>query len=222
MLPLLLLALAAVLSACNPHPAPTPEPKPSPRSDIAVAESSAGAPQNFDYFLLNLSWSPEFCHSHPNNVQCDLHSTFVLHGLWPQRTNGGYPQNCSTLPGPRNPAQYKDIYPDQGLLQHEWKMHGTCSGLEPDAYFTTARKAVKSVAIPAKLAQLNRQIMLQPDEILGLFTAANPQIPPAAMALSCGSNYLTAVEVCMDKKLKPMACGPIRTCRANVVRIPPP
>ncbi|HEY8997238.1 MAG TPA: hypothetical protein VIM60_05040, partial [Edaphobacter sp.] len=126
-LPLLLSALAFGLTACNPRPAPVPEPKPSPRSDAAVAEAPAAAQQDFDYFLLNLSWSPEFCHSHPSNVQCGLHSTFVLHGLWPQRTNGGYPQNCSTAPGPRDPAQYKDIYPDQSLLQHEWKTHGTCS-----------------------------------------------------------------------------------------------
>ncbi len=221
-LPLLLAAFAFGLTACNPRPAPVPEPKPSPRSDAAVAEAPAGASQNFDYFLLNLSWSPEFCHSHPSNVQCGLHSTFVLHGLWPQRTNGGYPQNCSTAPGPSDPAQYKDIYPDQSLLQHEWKTHGTCSGLSPDAYFSVARKAVKSVTIPAKLAQLNRQIMLSPDQILGLFTAVNPQIPRTALALSCGNNYLTAVEVCMDKSLSPMACGPIRSCRANVVRIPAP
>jgi ribonuclease T2 len=220
--PLLLAAAALVTAGCNPHPAPVPEPRPKPRSGAAVAQSAADAPQGFDYYLLNLSWSPEFCHSHPNNVQCSMHSTFVLHGLWPQRSNGGYPESCSTAPGPANPSSFKDIYPDQGLLQHEWKTHGTCSGLEPDAYFTAARKAVRSVTIPTKLSQLDHQISLTPDQILSLFTAANPGIPRDALALSCGNNYLTAVEVCVDKQLAPIACGPIRSCRANIVRIPPP
>jgi ribonuclease T2 len=146
----------------------------------------------------------------------------VLHGLWPQNSNGSYPQNCDSDPGPSNPSQYSDIYPDAGLLQHEWKTHGTCSGLAPDAYFSTARKAFQAVAIPDKLAQLDQQISMPPEQILGLFTAANPQIPRDSLALSCGNNYLTAVEVCLDKKLNAISCGPIRSCRANTVRIPSP
>jgi ribonuclease T2 len=219
---LLLSALAIATIGCTPHPSPVPEPKPAPHSSTAMAETPAAATARFDYYLLNLSWSPEYCHSHPANVQCSMRSTFVLHGLWPQNTSGGYPQNCSNAKGPADSSQYKDIFPDQGLLHHEWKTHGTCSGLAPDNYFATARKALRSVAVPAKLQQLDRQISLPPEEILGLFTAANPQIPRAAMALSCGNNYLTAVEVCLDKALKPIACGPVRSCRANTVRIPPP
>ena len=59
-------------------------------------------------------------------------------------------------------------------------------------------------------------------QTLSSFNAANPSIPHASLALSCGNNYLTAVEVCLDKTLHPIACGPIRSCRATVVRIPPP
>jgi ribonuclease T2 len=219
---LLLTTLILATAACNPRPAPVPEPKPTPRANEAVAQRPSDAPQSFDYYLLNLSWSPEFCHSHPTNVQCALHPTFVLHGLWPQNTNGSYPQNCGTSPGPADPSKYKDLYPDPSLLQHEWKTHGTCSGLAPDAYFTTARNAVKSVAIPQKLAQLDHQISLPPEQILALFIASNPQIPRNSLTLSCGNNYLTAVEVCLDKKLSAVACGPIRSCRANTVRIPAP
>jgi ribonuclease T2 len=63
---------------------------------------------------------------------------------------------------------------------------------------------------------------MPPSQILGLFTSTNPAIGSASMALSCGNNYLTAIEVCMNKSLQPTACGPIRSCRANTVRIPPP
>lgn len=183
---------------------------------------SAGGPQNFDYYLLNLSWSPEFCYSHRGAPECARHSAFVLHGLWPQNTNGSYPQDCNNAPGPANPAQYSDIYPDAGLLEHEWHTHGTCSGLSADDFFATARAAFKSFTIPPKLAQLDTQVSMTPDQILSLVTASNPSIPETSLVLSCGNNYLTAVEVCLDKQLHPIACGPVRLCRARLVRIPPP
>jgi ribonuclease T2 len=199
--PVIVLTLLLPLVACNPNPKPTPEPVPRPRATAFAAQPSAT--QNFDYYLLNLSWSPEFCHSHPN-------------------ATGPYPQNCSTEPGPRNPAAYSEIYPDPGLLVHEWRTHGTCSGLTPDAFFTLARTAFHSVAIPPALSHLDHQISMPPGQILDLFTAANPSISRSSLALSCGNNYLTAIEVCLNKSAQPTPCGPIRSCRANTVRIPPP
>jgi ribonuclease T2 len=215
------LLILLILVGCTPPPQPTPEPAPRPHAAVASAIPT-NASQPFDYYLLNLSWSPEFCHSHPNATECASSPAFVLHGLWPQNTDGTYPQNCSDTRGPSDPSQFSDIYPDAGLLQHEWRTHGTCSGLAPDAFFTAARAAFHSIAIPPTLTQLTSQISLPPEQILGLFTAANPSIPRSSLALSCGNNYLTAVEVCLNKSGQPTPCGPIRSCRANTVRIPPP
>ena len=108
------------------------------------------------------------------------------------------------------------------MLQHEWKTHGTCSGLSPDEYFSAARKAFKSVKVPPRLAGLKSQVSMPPDQILALFAASDSQIPQSAMALSCGNNHLTAFEVCLDKSFQPIACSGVRSCRANTVRIPPP
>jgi ribonuclease T2 len=194
-----------------------------PASATSPADSQpAAVGSNFDFYLLNLSWSPEFCYTHPDASECAAHPAFVLHGLWPQNNDGTYPENCSTAPGPADPSQYKDIYPDQGLLRHEWQTHGTCSGLSADAFLQTARSAVRGVVIPPTLKSLTSQISLPPDQIVGLFTASNPAIPSSSFAVSCGHNYLTAVEVCLDKSLHPIACGAIRSCRANTVRIPAP
>jgi len=199
---------------------------------VVVSRTSSGAapsgqPQaraagQFDFYLLNLSWSPEFCYSHPSAAECASHPTFVLHGLWPQNNDGTYPHDCSSAPGPANASQYRDLYPDAELLQHEWQKHGTCSGLSPDDYFSSARKALQSVRIPAQLAGLKAQASLPPGQIMALFSLSNPQIPLSAMAVSCGNNYLTAFEVCLDKSLHPIACSAVRSCRANTVRIPPP
>ena len=216
------LSLALILSLLAGCHSGTPNTPSSATAANPEPRSQARAAAQFDFYLLNLSWSPEYCHSHPSAAECAAHSTFVMHGLWPQDDNGTYPENCSNAPGPADPSQYSDIYPDPGLLQHEWQTHGTCSGLSADDYFCLAREAFHSVTIPPKLSSLTAQISLPPDQIVSLFTASNPQIPQAGLAVSCGSNYLTAVEACLDKNLQPIACSGIRSCRANTVRIPPP
>lgn len=221
-LPALLLGLLP-LTACNTASRNTSTPPPSQASPLQSRAAPPTPTGNFDLFLLNLSWSPEYCHSHPTAAECAAHDTFVLHGLWPENADGTYPSNCSTAPGPQNPAQYNDLYPDPGLLQHEWQTHGTCSGLAPDAYFQTVRSAYKSVAIPPTFTQLTTQTSLPPAQIQADFTASNTSIPQSSLIVSCGNNFLTAVEVCLDKSLHPTACPTaIHSCAANTVRIPAP
>ncbi len=231
MRPVLLFALLVVLAVLGCSPAPQPKQE-SARSPLATqtgtqggprtprARPSTAAPGSFDFYLLTLSWSPEFCSTHRSAAECAAHLGFVLHGLWPQNANGTYPENCSDAPGPADPQQYSDIFPDPGLLQHEWKTHGTCSGLAPDAYLQLARRAFQSVHTPAALNTLTAPTAEPPAAILQQFAAVNTGIPKTSLALSCGNNYLTAVQVCLDKNLQAFACK-VRTCAAQSVRIVP-
>jgi ribonuclease T2 len=189
------------------------------RGSRAVENATPGA---FDFYLLTLSWSPEYCVTHPSAAECAAHPAFVLHGLWPQNNDGTYPEDCSSAPGPANPGQYSDIYPDAGLLAHEWTTHGTCSGLAADAYFQLERQAVHSIAVPKQLATLQSQVQLTPAQIVADFTQANPGVAAEDIAVSCGNNRLTAVEVCLTKDLKAESCSSVKTCRANVVKVTPP
>ncbi len=236
--------LCLALTACTPQPsrsgnpsssptegsraaspdryAPYPGEPRNPRRDRHRAQGESGTSGTFDFYLLNLSWSPEFCATHPEKPECAQHLGFVLHGLWPQNNDGSYPERCSDAPGPADPSAFRDLYPDADLLRHEWQTHGTCSGLAPDAFFQLARQAVHSVSIPAQLARLDHQASMPPAAILDLFSTANPRLPSTSLALSCGNNYLTAVEICLARDLKPVACQQVRSCRANSVRIPPP
>ncbi len=210
---MLLLTLAGCKSGSTVGPA-------AERSARVIPGVAQGA--GFDYYLLNLSWSPEYCHSHPEAAECAQRSTFVLHGLWPQNNDGSYPEHCADAPGPANPGVFSDIYPEPGLLEHEWKQHGSCTGLSAEAFFTAARTAYKSITIPPALANLSSQTSMPPGQIAGLFTESNPSLRQEDIAISCGHNYLTAVEICLDKSLHPMACPAVRSCRANSVRIAPP
>jgi ribonuclease T2 len=177
---------------------------------------------HFDYYLLNLSWSPEFCATLASSPQCAAHAGFVLHGLWPQNRDGSWPANCiSTAPAPTDPAAWLDMTPDRSLISHEWSKHGTCTLLSGDAYFTLARKAFQSVAIPSLFSNLDHEIAMTPVAILDLFLQANPSLSATDINLSCGNNHLTAIEVCLSKDLRPVSCTALRSCRANSVKITP-
>src|SRR5882724_8744049 len=117
-------------------------------------------PGRFDFYVLSLSWSPSFCkeseeRGRPSNEQCRGRPySFVVHGLWPQYERG-FPRDCQ-VPAPRLDRELTtsmlDLMPAPGLIYHEWDQHGTCSGLEAQAYFDLIRKARETVKIPESYA----------------------------------------------------------------------
>ncbi len=183
----------------------------------------SGTTGQFDYYLFALSWSPEYCHSHATSAQCTAAKpfSFVVHGLWPEYNSGSGPENCGSAPGPTNPSQYLDIMPDLGLIQHEWTTHGTCTGLPADEYFGLIRRAYNSVRIPARFATLATAQTESPQQVKKEFEAVNGNLSDSSLQINCASNYLQAVEVCLDKSLSPIACSAPRDCRAQTIHIPP-
>jgi ribonuclease T2 len=228
---------AALLAALTPMACQAPPPPVGPSSKPAGASvyrpqetgrrerrsrAAEGAPGEFDFYLLNLSWSPEFCATHSDSAECTRRLGFVVHGLWPQNDDGSYPQNCSNSPGPADPQADTDIMPTASLVEHEWKTHGTCSGLAANDYFALIHKAYGAVQIPSSIGTGGDAQGVTPDDLLARFAAANPDFPRGSFALSCGNNRLTAVEVCLGKDLRPESCQGVRSCRANVVKVTPP
>ena len=201
---LLLIAGSAMLGASSQH----------------RVKHGPSEPGVFDYYVLALSWSPEFCHSHATNAQCSGHFGMVVHGLWPQFVDG-YPEHCSTQPGLGDSSSMTDIMPDPSLVAHEWSTHGTCSGLGAEEYFKLVRRAFTSVKVPARLAAPAQMFSMTPQELKEEFVAANPRLRAEDLAISCGNNYLTGVSVCLSKQLAPTACQGVRDCRANSVKIAP-
>ena len=181
-----------------------------------------GEPGQFDFYLMNLSWSPEFCSIEGTSPECAARPGFILHGLWTQDNDGSYPVFCSEQPAPADLARNLDITPDIALLQHEWAKHGTCSGVGPERFFAMEHQAFHSLKIPQQFEHIDQEVNMAPNAILDLFAQANPGFPQGSILLSCGRNHLTAIEACFDKDLKPIACRGLRSCRANSVEITPP
>jgi ribonuclease T2 len=190
----------------------------------AARAQQPGEPGVFDYYLLNLSWEPEFCHSrrNANSEECQTGGRgFIVHGLWPQFTRG-YPERCSEGEGLADPSSMLDLMPDRRLVRHEWITHGTCSGLSAADYFARLRQAYSSIRIPEQLKQPERGFSITPDDLRQAFVAANPGLRGEDIGVSCGHNYLTAVEICLNRtSLRPVSCGTIRDCHANIIRVTP-
>jgi ribonuclease T2 len=188
----------------------------------SASAQNKGEPGKFDFYLMNLSWSPEFCSIRGTSPECAARPGFILHGLWTQNNDGTYPVFCSEEPAPANLAQNLDITPDPALLRHEWAKHGTCSGVGPQRFFAMEHQAFRSLKIPSQFEHIDREISLTPNAILDLFAQANPEFPRGSILLSCGRNHLTAIEACFSKDLRPIVCQGLRSCRANSVKITPP
>jgi ribonuclease T2 len=171
----------------------------------------AGEPGRFDYYAVALSWSPAFCATHDDPNQCapGRRSGFVLHGLWPQYDKG-YPQECSTerLP-PQAVDKYAALYPSRGLVSHEWKQHGTCSGLNPAAYFDLSAKLSGQIAIPAPYQRPAAPVRTSYGEFVQAFRAVNPRMAENAVLPFCGGGgkFLKEIHVCYDKRGGSTSCG---------------
>jgi ribonuclease T2 len=192
--------------------------------------AQSGAPGEFDYYLLSLSWSPAFCLSQPGSSECNgpRRFGFIVHGLWPQNERG-WPQNCGADQAvPDEVADsILDIMPARKLIFHEWTTHGTCSGLDPAAYFALLRRAYGLMVIPADFREPREALSESPEAVTNAFAAANPGFPAGGLVVTCssqGAARLREVHACFDRDLKPRACSndALReACRAPSVIVPP-
>jgi len=173
-------------------------------------DAAKGRPGEFDYYLLSLSGSPQFCSNHSDPEQCQgvRKYTFVVHGLWPQYDRG-WPQFCqpSTAVPAELAASMLDLMPNRQLVQHEWDRHGTCSGLDQKAYFDLIRRVRSSINIPKGYAQPLRQVTQTPSQIKQHFEAANTGFGEDSVRLACSGRFLSEVDMCLGKDLKARPCS---------------
>ncbi len=212
------------------QPANTPIVQTVPRKPSATARSNVPLGEGFDFYVLSLSWSPSYCEAEgedANRQQCAAGRpyAFVVHGLWPQFERG-FPEDCPTADPDVPNATLRTLYdlmPAGGLIRHEWRKHGACSGLDQDDYFAVLRAAREAVTIPQEFRRLNAYKTLDPDDAEAAFLTANPALPRDGIAVTCDKRYLREVRICMTKDLAFRACPEIdrRGCRLSKVVMPP-
>ncbi|MEL7259940.1 MAG: ribonuclease T2 [Pseudomonadota bacterium] len=186
-----------------------------------MAEDRAGI---FDYYVLSLSWSPNWCAYEGDargSDQCDARHDhgWILHGLWPQY-HRGYPEYCPTsqrAPSRAMTRDMADIMGTSGLAWHQWKKHGVCTGLSAPAYYALSREAYDRVVRPEVFRKLDRTVRLPASVVEEAFLQSNPGMEPDGVTITCRAGHIQEARICLSRDLTPVPCGQdvVRDCRAK-------
>lgn len=189
------------------------DPNRRPQRTDRPAKTDRNVPGKFDYYVLALSWSPDYCAAKgaqdPQQCGAGRGLGFVLHGLWPQY-NQGWPQNCTTESfDPKMMQQFPDLYPSKKLYTHEWEKHGTCAGLSQTQYHTLSQTLKSNVAIPAAYNQPAKPFRTTLANLKQDFIQANPGMAADGVAATCSGSgrFLQEVMVCHGKDGQPGTCS---------------
>lgn len=206
---------------------------PDNRSIAQGDRGERGQPGDFDYYTLVLSWSPTHCETEgrrEGGQQCSgiRPYAFVLHGLWPQYEQN-WPEFCRTRERPWVPQnvvdRMLDIMPSPGLVIHQYRKHGTCSGQDPLSFFRISRRAFESIKIPERFLRPQQPLNVTAEEVEKEFMAVNPQLQPDMIEVGCTRNRLRDVRICLTRDLQPRTCGDNelgrKLCAARRVTMPP-
>ncbi|MBI1417453.1 MAG: ribonuclease T [Limimaricola sp.] len=200
---------------------------------LIAAASTARAedvPGRFDYYVMSLSWSPDWCALQGDargSPQCEAGrgNGWLLHGLWPQYAHG-YPQDCRSrfaAPGRAETAAMADIMGTPGLAWHEWQAHGSCSGLTPHDYYALARQAYATVVRPPVFRKLTGEVVLPAHVVEEAFLRDNPGMTGNMITITCQSGYIQEARICLTRDLQLRACGAdvARDCTLDGARFAP-
>jgi len=188
------------------------------------------AGSGYDFLVLSLSWSPTYCLTEgerANRSQCasDERHTFVVHGLWPQFERG-WPEFCDSREPERVPEalvrEVIDIMPSAGLIGHQWRKHGSCTGLSQRDYFALVRAARERVGVPERFENLSRRATIAPGAVEAAFIDANAGLPDDGIAVTCNDRFVSEVRICLTKALEFRSCPEVdaRACRLPHAQMP--
>ena len=113
--------------------------------------------------------------------------------------------------------------PSAGLIGHQWRKHGSCSGLNQADYFALLRAARARISIPGRFERLDEYLSIAPQEVENAFLEANPGLPEDGIAVSCDDRLLREIRICMTKTLEFRSCEEVevRSCRLPKAVMPP-
>jgi ribonuclease I len=142
-----------------------PRPRDAPERAGNPAPAARARAADFDFYLLAMTLHPAFCadgRGHERECRAGEPVPLSIHGLWPERLEPGrYPRDCRAPALDLEPGLEQELAPlmpgmADGLHEHEWRKHGSCSGLDDDEYYRHTLELARGVdrALRAKLTSL--------------------------------------------------------------------
>jgi len=163
-------------------------------------------PGKFDFYLMSFTIAPSFCalsarYAEKQECRAATDAAYramplTVHGLWPNRERVSVnlqPQYCAGPPlGRLSPALREKLahwMPGvaDGLDRYEWRRHGACSCLTPEAYFSAAVRLAEQAdstigAVLRDSGMLGHEVKV--GDLLAAVAAKDASLA-AAMVVSC-------------------------------------
>eukprot|EP00882_Tetradesmus_deserticola_P005671 GHRQ01005971.1.p1 GENE.GHRQ01005971.1~~GHRQ01005971.1.p1 ORF type:complete len:293 (+),score=53.38 GHRQ01005971.1:302-1180(+) len=187
----------------------------------ATLQADTNLNTDFDYFYLVRQWPATFCNDHYCTHRPPKKYAFTVHGLWPQRRDGTWPEFCDAASN-LNIDDIEDLLPeleqawpswssaDMVFWNHEWTRHGTCAEAivgHQHAFFQTVLSLHSKLDIQEAFNA--RQIVPSNNvryHAEGLKQALNDAYGVMPHITCDAQGELAEVWMCIDKKLRPVDC----------------
>jgi ribonuclease T2 len=161
------------------------------------------SPGGFDFYVLAMTYQPQFCSTGKCKSYPGPKAEFSLHGLWPERYNGTWPSFCSKDALGESAIRHvgmermQESWPNlleqskyTSLWEHEWSKHGTCSGLSQNDYLTVALDYALN-GMPFTLQNFIGRLMSKVDLIQAFGGSSN------VVTICQSSTSLVEIRVCL-------------------------
>ena len=112
--------------------------------------------------------------------------------------------------------------PGMSLIGHEWRVHGTCTGLDQASYFRLVRKAREAVRVPSEFKPAAPARSIDPARVEAAFIAANPGIGRDGIAVTCRDRRIEEVRICLTKSLRFRSCPHVHAAACDRPRASTP
>ncbi|MBY5922053.1 ribonuclease T2 family protein [Ferrimonas balearica] len=205
---------------------------PAARADSATAD--------FDFYTLAMSWHSGFCNGRSRPDCRGARGDLVLHGLWPSSARGAHPAFCDGSEKQRfcgygqltlnsdTREQLDGVMPGSKVCldRYQWHKHGSCSGLDEQAYFeqSVAYSQWLRQSPPANKMRVNSGGSVSRAAVLDWFSDWGFA---GAVSLHCKNGYLEEVRVYLQPDLpaspeqaKPRKFGGQQRCPARFDLLP--
>ena len=175
---------------------------------------------SYEFLILVQQWAPTVCMTTSSCTYSQGTPLFTIHGLWPSRADGSYPQFCTQQQFDESAVSalltdMQTYWPslensgDDGFWSHEYEKHATCAeDILPSEYsfFNEALSLRKQVDGIESINASNQGMSIE-DMRSQIQQAAGASQPPILFChFSDHTQYVLQIGFCYDKSLNMIAC----------------